>query len=110
MCVGDNDCCTSSHQCSLGEGDCDGYGDCAGELVCGNDNCGAIRDMVLAELPPGTPYRATYENSKFSGTDDCCWYDSELAEFAEAMIDKKNKMGQAAFEREMNKRMRQFQG
>ena len=37
-------CCTSSHQCGEGEGDCDKDVDCAGDLKCGqgnglDDNC-----------------------------------------------------------------------
>ena len=38
---GSNDwnCCSSSSQCGLGEGDCDYDSDCAGDLVCGRNNC-----------------------------------------------------------------------
>jgi len=32
-------CCSSSEPCSVGQGDCDNDGDCAGALVCGFDNC-----------------------------------------------------------------------
>ena len=32
-------CCTSSHQCGIGEGDCDYDHDCAGNLKCGENNC-----------------------------------------------------------------------
>ena len=32
-------CCTSSSQCGHGEGDCDYDSDCAGDLVCGTNNC-----------------------------------------------------------------------
>lgn len=35
------DCCTSSNQCSEGQGDCDGDYECRGDLVCGGtNNCG----------------------------------------------------------------------
>ena len=34
-------CCTSSNPCGLGEGDCDNDDQCAGDLVCGTDNCAA---------------------------------------------------------------------
>ena len=37
----DRSCCTSSSPCSLGEGDCDSDSHCAGDLVCGTDNCAA---------------------------------------------------------------------
>ena len=33
-------CCTSSSPCGLGKGDCAIDYDCAGDLVCGEDNCG----------------------------------------------------------------------
>ena len=36
---GGADCCTSSHQCGVGEGDCDSDADCKGNLKCGQDNC-----------------------------------------------------------------------
>ena len=32
-------CCTSSYPCVTGEGDCDSDSQCAGNLVCGEDNC-----------------------------------------------------------------------
>ena len=35
----DKDCCTSSAPCAMGEGDCDNDSQCAGDLVCGTDNC-----------------------------------------------------------------------
>ena len=37
--IDDGSCCTSSNLCALGEGDCDDDTDCAGNLVCGTDNC-----------------------------------------------------------------------
>ena len=33
-------CCSSSNQCSSGEGDCDNDSHCSGVLKCGTDNCG----------------------------------------------------------------------
>jgi len=47
----DNDCCTQDNPCEEGDGDCDGWWQCAGRLVCGNNNCGG---------PP------------FQPDDDCC--------------------------------------
>ena len=35
-------CCTALQPCELGGGDCDNDGECAGNLVCGTDNCGGI--------------------------------------------------------------------
>ena len=35
----DKNCCTSSNPCSIGEGDCDKNSHCAGNLVCGKNNC-----------------------------------------------------------------------
>ncbi len=35
---------------------------------------------MLSQIPAG-PQREAYKKSDFSGTDDCCWYESELAEF-----------------------------
>ena len=35
----DWNCCTPLHQCGAGQGDCDADWDCAGDLVCGTDNC-----------------------------------------------------------------------
>ena len=34
-------CCNATAPCGLGEGDCDKDADCAGDLVCGTDNCAA---------------------------------------------------------------------
>ena len=36
----DASCCTAGNPCGLGEGDCDTHSQCAGNLVCGVDNCG----------------------------------------------------------------------
>merc|ERR1712223_1015832 len=35
----DKNCCKSSNPCSIGEGDCDKDSHCAGNLVCGKNNC-----------------------------------------------------------------------
>ena len=34
-----NDCCTKTHPCPLGGGDCDHDNECQGPLRCGKDNC-----------------------------------------------------------------------
>jgi hypothetical protein len=52
-CNGGDSCCRSSAQCAVGEGDCDSDTDCAGRLVCGEDNCDQSRDI-------------------FDLSDDCC--------------------------------------
>ena len=33
------ECCSSSNQCGLNEGDCDDDIECSGNLICGDDNC-----------------------------------------------------------------------
>jgi len=53
-CDGGDNCCTSSNQCGVGEGDCDDDNDCQGDLVCGQNNC----------------QRGVGGN--FEGDDDCC--------------------------------------
>ena len=40
--VGDADCCSPSFPCGANEGDCDTDADCAGNLICGFDNCNAM--------------------------------------------------------------------
>ena len=50
-CNGGNDCCTSSNQCGINEGDCDSDNECKVNLVCGRNNC--VGDT-------------------FDSTDDCC--------------------------------------
>ena len=35
----DVDCCSADIPCGLGEGDCDTDDECAGDLVCGTNNC-----------------------------------------------------------------------
>ena len=42
-------CCTSSYPCVTGEGDCDSDSDCAGDLVCGTDNCRNFDSAYTAE-------------------------------------------------------------
>ena len=32
-------CCSSANPCGLFEGHCDGDDECAGNLLCGSDNC-----------------------------------------------------------------------
>ena len=36
---GSSDCCTKDNPCEVGGGDCDEDDDCAGDLVCGTNNC-----------------------------------------------------------------------
>ena len=35
----DERCCSPKKQCGHDEGDCDGDNECAGDLVCGHNNC-----------------------------------------------------------------------
>jgi len=51
-CDGGDSCCTEEFPCGEDEGDCDKDSDCAGDLVCGKDNC---------------PSGETFEDD-----DDCC--------------------------------------
>jgi len=53
-CDGGDNCCTSSNQCGVGEGDCDDDNDCKEDLVCGQNNC------------------QTGMGGNFEGDDDCC--------------------------------------
>ena len=39
MSGGDSCCDSKPGGCSVGEGDCDNDSHCAGDLVCGKDNC-----------------------------------------------------------------------
>jgi len=50
-CLGENNCCTSSRPCGIGDGDCDRDSHCRPGLRCGKNNCRG----------PG-----------FDATDDCC--------------------------------------
>ena len=53
VCDGGDACCTSRpEKCGIDEGDCDDDAECAGNLICGQNNCGGR---------PG-----------FDDTDDCC--------------------------------------
>ena len=36
----DDDCCSVEEPCGLGQGDCDVDIECAGDLICGENNCG----------------------------------------------------------------------
>ena len=36
---GTGECCTRESPCKVGGGDCDKDEDCAGDLVCGKNNC-----------------------------------------------------------------------
>ena len=40
------DCCTVDKPCQENEGDCDNDNECAGNLVCGTNNCGGIFDSA----------------------------------------------------------------
>jgi len=54
-CSGENDgCCTKEKPCNVGEGDCDSDNQCAGSLVCGEDNCpwGDGDDCCVKEVCP----------------------------------------------------------
>merc|ERR1719447_2790095 len=54
-CAGDGDyydiaeCCSSSEPCGLGSGDCDDADDCAGDLICGYNNCGSAHSAMGGE-------------------------------------------------------------
>ena len=37
-------CCNRINPCILNHGDCDSDADCAGDLVCGNNNCEPLWD------------------------------------------------------------------
>merc|ERR1719430_430066 len=55
QCSGGDDCCTPQDPCGNNDGDCDTDDDCAGLLVCGNNNC--PQDLFV---------------SLFDVDDDCC--------------------------------------
>ena len=54
--------CKVSTPCTLGQGDCDEHSDCAGDLICGADNCGqelyfeadCCTKKTPVEIPEGT--------------------------------------------------------
>ena len=50
-------CCSIANQCQLGGGDCDNDSDCAGNLICGVNNC--RRDFET-------------NGTKWNWYDDCC--------------------------------------
>ncbi len=62
MCLGDDDCCTSTHPCDVGRGDCDFDSHCRGPLICGSNNCldMAANDTDVADI------------HEFDEGDDCC--------------------------------------
>lgn len=78
LCQGDNDCCTEDNQCGLGEGDCDSNADCLGELICGTENCAEVYKLLNSQNPDSM---AQIDVTKFSGSDDCCFFDDELTEY-----------------------------
>ena len=48
-------CCSSSNPCYHGEGDCDSDDECAGNLICGTNNCGTgDSDMDCCTTNAGT--------------------------------------------------------
>merc|ERR1712029_1237126 len=70
-------CCTSEFQCLEGEGDCDSDNDCAGPLVCGNNNCGSpFQDThdcctPVAEGPTGCDEASFRESPKCTEGENC---------------------------------------
>ena len=57
---GDNyNCCSDANPCREGAGDCDYNSNCAGDLLCGMDNC----DPKI---------------KTFSKTDDCCYWSGKI--------------------------------
>ena len=54
-CNGGDSCCSADNPCKEGAGDCDVHQDCAGELLCGQNNC----DL---------------NNPGFDSNDDCCYW------------------------------------
>ena len=43
-------CCSEAAQCSEGEGDCDTHTQCAGDLVCVEDNCRLWNPLAAADF------------------------------------------------------------
>ncbi len=105
LCGGENECCSFSRQCTVGDGDCDSDSECASELICGTNNCNNIKELALSHIPMSHKLRSKYVSANFSATDDCCWYETELAEFAIAMLELNKELGDAGFQREMNRRL-----
>ena len=66
---GDSCCDTKKGGCLLGEGDCDKDSQCAGDLVCGFDNCGDNSGFDGFEQHD---HWSTVRLDCFDRTDDCC--------------------------------------
>jgi len=82
------DCCSSTHQCALNEGDCDKDTDCQPGLICGQDNCGVgwpasadcctirtaspTREPTFSPTPAPTRHHHTREPTKFIREPDIC--------------------------------------
>jgi len=80
-CHGGDSCCTDSNPCEVGQGDCDTDDQCAGDLLCGKDNCikriwkktrwGKMRftqEFQKRIIAKGS----TSAGNWFDITDDCC--------------------------------------
>eukprot|EP00091_Calanus_sinicus_P009142 TRINITY_DN21553_c0_g1_i1.p1 TRINITY_DN21553_c0_g1~~TRINITY_DN21553_c0_g1_i1.p1 ORF type:complete len:231 (-),score=49.77 TRINITY_DN21553_c0_g1_i1:147-839(-) len=61
-CTGGDDCCNG--ECGVGEGDCDDNDDCAGNLLCGDNNCIGLTFEGSDDC--------CYEGPHCHGADDCC--------------------------------------
>ena len=59
VCIGGDSCCSDANPCREGAGDCDYTSNCAGDLLCGMDNC----DPKI---------------KTFSKTDDCCYWSGKI--------------------------------
>ena len=61
-------CCAGAdggcQKIQIGDGDCDSDSDCAGNLMCGDNNCGREEDFDISSWPSSSPGWDT--------TDDCC--------------------------------------
>ena len=58
-------CCTENFPCEIDEGDCDSDSECAGNLTCGEDNCGAGFSWSSADC-----YEGISESLHHSGKDN----------------------------------------
>ena len=67
--TGNDACCTAENQCGVDEGDCDIDADCAGDLICGTDNCNGWVDCVFdctsAEAVVGCVFPFAYQGLKY---------------------------------------------